>query len=77
MYQFSPDELGAPTAENKKSLFDWQLENAGGATIEQFGGIQHILETLGTSAEKVSNFMCMHLWNNSNLFVGFNNRTSK
>lgn len=53
MFRWSPIDLGAPTATNKDSLFDWQNENKGGKSIERFGGIDALLKSLGTSKKEV------------------------
>lgn len=53
MFKYTANELGAPDAEHKKNLFDWQMENAGSKTIEEFGGLDKIAEALGTDLLKV------------------------
>lgn len=46
--------MGAPTAENKNSLFDWQLENNGAKTLDQFGGVDGLVAALNSNIENVS-----------------------
>lgn len=53
MYKYSATELSCPDADNKDSLFDWQMENRGAETIEKFGGLEFIAESLGTDLMKV------------------------
>ena len=53
MFCYGPNELGAPTAENKNSLFDWQLENEGPKSLERFGGVDGLVASLGSNIEKV------------------------
>ena len=38
------------------------MENAGGETIKNFGGVEGIMKSLGTSAEQVSLFL-LYFWN--------------
>ena len=59
LYKWSPEDLGAPTASKKDSLFDWQKENLGGKSIEKFGGIDALLKTLGTSLSSVGGVLCV------------------
>ena len=54
MYTLSPDDLGAPTAEKKDALFDWQFENDGKDTVARFGGVQKLMENFGTDEKKVA-----------------------
>ena len=53
MFCYGPNELGAPTAENKNTLFDWQLENEGPKALERFGGVEGLVASLGSNVEKV------------------------
>lgn len=53
MFKYTANELSAPDAEHKANLFDWQMENAGAKTIEKFGGLNHLAQTLGTDLLKV------------------------
>lgn len=78
LYQYSPEELGAPTAGKKDSLFDWQMENAGSSTVERFGGVNGIAKTLGTSLQTVSLCCLLIFIYNGNLpfVLGLNYRTS-
>ena len=52
-FKWSPLELGAPTADNKDTLFDWQMENAGPKTVENFGGIDALVAGLQSNMETV------------------------
>ena len=46
--------LGAPTAQNKDSLFDWQMEGDGPKTVDRFGGVNKLVESLHSNVETVS-----------------------
>lgn len=52
-YKFTAIELSSPDAENKNTLFDWQMENKGADTIKSFGGLDYIAETLNSDLLKV------------------------
>lgn len=52
-FTLTPDQLGAPTAQVKDSLFDWQMEGDGPKTVERFGGIDAIVKKLHTNTETV------------------------
>ena len=52
-FKWGPLELGAPTADNKETLFDWQMENAGPKTVENFGGINALVAGLQSNMETV------------------------
>ena len=49
----SPEVLGAPTAQMKDSLFDWQMEGDGPKTVERFGGISNLVKALHSNIETV------------------------
>ncbi|KAK8811361.1 hypothetical protein WA158_003095 [Blastocystis sp. Blastoise] len=51
-YCWGPKELGAPQADIKDSLFDWQLENKGAKTLDAFGGVKGLAACFGTNLEK-------------------------
>ena len=53
LFKWSCDDLGAPTATKKDSLFDWQMENEGIKSIDRFGGVEELLKTLGTDSKNV------------------------
>ena len=53
LYSLTPNDLGAPTAENKGALFDWQMENDGPKSVDNFGGLEHIVKVLGSNIETV------------------------
>ncbi|KAK8810009.1 hypothetical protein WA538_003561 [Blastocystis sp. DL] len=48
LYKWESDDLGAPTASKKDTLFDWQMENDGVKSIDRFGGLAALLKTFGT-----------------------------
>ncbi len=51
-YCWTPKDLGAPVADKKDSLFDWQMENKGAKTLDDFGGVESIATTLGSNLTK-------------------------
>ena len=53
MFKWSCNDLGEPTASKKDALFDWHMENAGVKSIDRFGGISALLESLGTDPKNV------------------------
>ncbi|KNB44679.1 calcium-transporting ATPase [Blastocystis sp. subtype 4] len=53
-FELSPEVLGAPTAQNKDSLFDWQMEGDGPKTVDRFGGVNKLVESLHSNVETVS-----------------------
>ena len=63
VFKWSCDDLGAPTATKKDSLFDWQMENEGIKSIDRFGGVEELLKTLGTDPKSVGGvvIVCMCL----------------
>lgn len=54
LYAYPPEDLEAPSAGKTDCLFDWQFENEGAKSINRFGGIEHLMKTLGTDPKKVS-----------------------
>ncbi|CBK22013.2 uncharacterized protein [Blastocystis hominis] len=53
LYAYPPEDLEAPSAGKTDCLFDWQFENDGAKSINRFGGIEHLMKTLGTDPKKV------------------------
>lgn len=54
VFTWSAEDLSAPSASKKDSLFDWQFENDGAKSIDRFGGIDKLMTSLGTDPQKVS-----------------------
>lgn len=57
MFKYGPEELGAPTAAKKDSLFDWQMENDGARSVERFGRVEGLLKCFGTDPKVVRAWM--------------------
>ena len=53
LFSLTPNDLGAPTAENKRAMFDWQMENDGPKSLDNYGGIDAIVKALGSNIETV------------------------
>ena len=53
VFTWSAEDLSAPSASKKDSLFDWQFENDGAKSIDRFGGIDKLMTSLGTDPHKV------------------------
>ena len=59
-YEWAAEELEAPSASKKDSLFDWQFENDGANTLNRFGGVEKLMASLGTDPNKVTLNECIH-----------------
>lgn len=53
LFAYPPEDLEAPSAGKTDCLFDWQFENEGAKSINRFGGIEKLMQTLGTNPKTV------------------------